>query len=103
MKLLRILEWLADFLVDTLILFIMVGFVIPFMIVCWCFYHPVLAKLYIANALPLLIGGNWATRGVLAVMILLAMLAFKYTHKFAATTLKLACLVGAGMYIIACF
>jgi hypothetical protein len=103
MKLVNIMLWLANFAVDVVILFLMVGFVIPFMIICWCFYHPALAKIYATYGMYALATTDWVTRSVLIVMALLAMLCFKVTHNFAKYTLKTAVAVGILCYIIACF
>lgn len=102
MKILEILSWIGDFLVDTVILFLWVA-AAPFLIAIWCWYHPVMAKMYAANALPLLWNGNWATRACLGIMILFALLPFSATRPFAKYTLKGLCLVGVLFYIIAIF
>ncbi len=102
MELLKFIDWIFTFIKDTIILFLWV-LAMPFLITVWCFYHPVQAKIYLVHALPLLWCGNWATRGCLVVMILLALLPFEATRPFAGKILKLACLAGLVLYIIAIF
>jgi hypothetical protein len=101
MKILDILSWIGDFLVDTVILFLWL-LAMPFLITAWCFYHPVQAKIYFVNALPLLVS-NWAACCVLLVMILVGMLAFDTARKFSSRVLKTALAVGVLFYIIAIF
>ena len=57
------------------------------LIVSWCFYHPIKARLYFVSAIPLLWAGkdgsgDWVTRGVLVFfVILIATLFGKTMHK----------------------
>jgi len=99
---LKIADFVAGCIIGTIQLLFWVMF-LPFLIICWCFYHPTLAKVYIANAIPLLWTNGWAGRAVLGIMILLLMLLPKPTHNFAKWTLQSLCLIGFVAYIVAIF
>ena len=59
------LAWVLNFIWGTIQLMFWF-FMFPFLIVCWCFYHPAEARVYFVSAIPLLWNGSWATRGLLA-------------------------------------
>jgi hypothetical protein len=97
------LAWILNFIWDTIRLMFWF-FMFPFLIVCWCFYHPVEARLYFVSAIPLLWSSNWATRGLLAFfVILIASLFGKTMHKVCWWIVKLALIAGVIRYIYMIF
>lgn len=101
MKLVQLLAWLGDFLVDAIIL---LGWVLatPFLVLCWCFYHPIEAKGYFVEAIPLLMS-NWATRCCLGVMVLIALSAFPSLRPVTLRILTTLIFIGLFFYIRAIF
>jgi len=97
------LAWILNFIWDTLRLMFWF-FMFPILIVCWCFYHPVEARLYFVSAIPLLWNGNWGTRGLLVFFVLLiASLFGKTMHMICWGIIRLALVAGLIWYIYMIF
>ena len=102
------LAWVLNFIWDTLRLMFWF-FMSPILIVSWCFYHPAKARLYFVTAIPLLWagkdgGGDWATRGVLVLFVILIGTLFgKRMHKICWWIIKLALIAGVIGYIYMIF
>jgi len=97
------LAWILNFIWGTIQLMFWF-FMFPILIVCWCFYHPVEARLYIVSAIPLLWNGNWGTRGLLVFFVLLiASLFGKTMHRICWGIVKLALVAGLIWYIYMIF
>lgn len=97
------LAWILNFIWATLQLMFWF-FMFPILIIVWCFYHPVEARLYFVSAIPLLWNGNWVTRGVLAFfVILIASLFGRTMHRICWGIIKLALLAGVIGYVYLVF
>jgi hypothetical protein len=103
MTFMEILDGIVSFILGTVQLFIMVGFVLPGMIIYWMIHHPALTKVYAVNALPLLLFTGNGSRAILAIIVLFAMLAFKKTHNFAKYTFHTLMVLGAIVWIVRAF
>ena len=97
------LAWVLNLIWDTIRLMFWF-FMLPILIVSWCFYHPVKARVYFVSAIPLLWSGNRATRGVLVFFLLLIATLFGRTmHKICWWIIKLALVAGLIWYIVLIF
>jgi len=97
------LAWILNFIWGTIQLMFWF-FMFPFLIVCWCFYHPAEARVYFVSAIPLLWNGSWATRGLLLFFLLLIASLFGRTmHKICWGIVKLALVAGLIWYIYMIF
>lgn len=97
------LAWILNFVWDTIRLMFWF-FMSPFVIIAWCFYHPVEARVYFVNAIPLLWGGGWVTRGILGFFVLLiASLCGKTVHRVCWGIIKLALFAGLVGYVYLVF
>lgn len=102
------LAWILNFFWDTIRLMFWF-FMSPVLIIAWCFYHPVEARLYFVSAVPLLWagkdgGGNCATRGLLLFFLLLIVSLFgKTMHRICWGIVRLALVAGVIWYIYMIF
>ena len=97
------LAWVLNFIWNMIRLMFWF-FMSPILIITWCFYHPFEARLYLVSAIPLLWGGDWATRSVLVLfMVLIASLFGKTMHRICWGIIKLALLAGLIGYVYLVF
>ena len=97
------LAWVLNFIWDTFRLMFWF-FMFPILIVCWCFRHPVEARLYLVSAIPLLWGEDWATRSVLVLfVVLIASLFGRTMHRICWGIIKVALLAGLIGYVYLVF
>ena len=97
------LAWVLNFIWNMIRLMFWF-FMSPILIITWCFYHPVEARLYLVSAIPLLWGGDWATRSVLVLfVVLIASLFGRTMHKICWWIIKLARLAGLIGYVYLVF
>ena len=93
------LAWVLTFMWETIRLMFWF-FMSPILIITWCFHHPVEARLYLVSAIPLLWGGDWATRSVLLFFaVLIASLFGKTMHRICWGIIKFALLSGLIGYV----
>src|SRR5580693_4110075 len=91
--------WIVNFIWDTIRLMFWF-FMFPIVIIAWLFYHPAETRVYFVNAIPLLWGGGWVTRGVLVFFVLLIVSLFgKTMHRMCWGIIKLALIAGLVGYI----
>lgn len=91
----------ARFAIQAAVTYIMLFLVVPFMIICWCFYHPAMFVIYFQN-LPLLMT-DWVTRSVVILIILLILTQIKATRAIAVPLLKLVVFSGFVFYVTMIF
>jgi hypothetical protein len=97
------LAWVLNFIWNMIRLMFWF-FMSPILIISWCFYHPVEARLYLVSAIPLLWGGGWATRSVLVLfVVLIASLFGRTMHRICWGIIKLALLAGLIGYVYLVF